>query len=37
MAGVRNAEHVYFYAVVAADERTRTEYLQRAYELGRDF
>jgi NAD(P)H dehydrogenase (quinone) len=37
MAGVKEAEHVYFYAVVAADEGTRKEYLQRAYELGRDF
>jgi NAD(P)H dehydrogenase (quinone) len=37
MAGVRKAEHVFFYAVNAADEETRREYLQTAYRLGKDF
>ena len=37
MAGVREAEHVYFYAVGAVDQTTRLEYLEHAYRLGRDF
>jgi Flavodoxin-like fold len=37
MAGVKEARHVYLYAVVAADAATRKRYLQTAYELGRDF
>lgn len=37
MAGVKQAEHVYLYAVVAAEEATRAEYLDRAYRLARDF
>jgi NAD(P)H dehydrogenase (quinone) len=37
MAGVQEAEHVFFYAVHAADEETRKEYLETAYRLGREF
>lgn len=37
MAGVKQAEHVYLYAVVAADDAKRSEYLDQAYRLGRDF
>lgn len=37
MAGVKRADHVYFYAVVAAGEEGRRAYLQEAYRLGRDF
>lgn len=37
MAGVKSAEHVYLYAVVAADDARRGQYLDRAYRLGRDF
>jgi hypothetical protein len=37
MAGVKQAEHVYLYAVVAADNAKRSEYLNQAYRLGRDF
>lgn len=37
MAGVKQAEHVYLYAVVAADDAKRREYLDRAYRLGRNF
>lgn len=37
MAGVREARHAYFHAVVAADDATRRAYLDAAYRLGRDF
>lgn len=37
MAGVERAEHVYLYAVVAADDEKRRHYLDHAYRLGRDF
>jgi NAD(P)H dehydrogenase (quinone) len=37
MAGVQEAEHVYFYAVLAVDDETRREYLQQAYRLGKEF
>lgn len=37
MAGVKEAEHVCFYAVLAVDDATRHEYLERAYTLGREF
>ena len=37
MAGVQRAEHLYLYAVVAADAATRREYLRLSYEAGRDF
>jgi NAD(P)H dehydrogenase (quinone) len=37
MAGVKEAHHVYFYAVVAAGDEARREYLQEAYRLGREF
>lgn len=37
MAGVKQARHVYFYAVVAADDAKRREYLEEAYRLGRGF
>ncbi len=35
--GVKEVEHVYFYAVSAVDDATRRDYLERAYRLGRDF
>lgn len=35
--GVQSVEHVYFYAVNGADEATRRGYLERAYDLGRNF
>jgi NAD(P)H dehydrogenase (quinone) len=35
--GVKQVEHVYFYAVYGADEATRAAYLERAYQLGRGF
>jgi hypothetical protein len=37
MAGVKQAEHVHFYAVLAADDEGRRAYLDQAYRLGRDF
>ncbi len=37
MAGVKEARHVYFYAVVAASDEQRRAYLDEAYRLGRDF
>ncbi len=37
MAGVKEAEHVYLYAVSAVDQATRLGYLDLAYRLGRDF
>jgi NAD(P)H dehydrogenase (quinone) len=37
MAGVKQAEHKYFYAVVAADDEQRRAYLDEAYRLARDF
>ena len=37
MAGVNEAQHKYFYAVVAADDEKRRAYLEEAYRLGRDF
>ncbi|MFN7925559.1 MAG: NAD(P)H-dependent oxidoreductase [Bryobacteraceae bacterium] len=35
--GVKSVEHVYFYAVHGADEKTIGQYLDRAYRLGREF
>ena len=35
--GVKNVEHVYFYAVSAVDETARRGYLERAYTLGKEF
>ncbi len=35
--GVKNVEHVYFYAMSAADEKTRRSYLERAHILGKEF
>ncbi len=37
MAGVKKTQHVYFYAVLAADEAKRRAYLDEAYRLARDF
>lgn len=37
MAGVKEAHHVCFHAVVAVDDATRKAYLERAYALGREF
>jgi NAD(P)H dehydrogenase (quinone) len=37
MAGVQETSHIYFYAAVAADEATRTRYLNQAYTLGKEF
>jgi NAD(P)H dehydrogenase (quinone) len=35
--GIETVEHVYFYAVAAADDDTRRGYLQLAYRLGHEF
>ncbi len=35
--GVRKVEHVYFYGVPVVDDDTRRGYLERAYNLGRQF
>jgi len=35
--GIRMVEHVYFYAVNMADEKTLQSYLERAYLLGKEF
>jgi NAD(P)H dehydrogenase (quinone) len=35
--GIRNVEHIYFYAVGAVDAATRQNYLQQAYWLGKEF
>jgi NAD(P)H dehydrogenase (quinone) len=35
--GIKNVEHVYFYAVSAVDAATRQNYLQQAYCLGKEF
>ena len=35
--GIEQVEHVFFYAVMAADDETRREYLQQAYRLGHEF
>jgi NAD(P)H dehydrogenase (quinone) len=35
--GVKKVEHVYFYRVAATDNETRQGYLERAYELGKNF
>lgn len=37
MAGVQQAEHVYFYAVQAVGDGIRREYLDTAYRLAKDF
>jgi NAD(P)H dehydrogenase (quinone) len=35
--GIRQVDHVYFWAVAAVDDATRKEYLAEAYLLGREF
>ena len=35
--GIQNVEHVYFYSVISVGEETRKGYLQRAYQLGKEF
>jgi NAD(P)H dehydrogenase (quinone) len=35
--GIKQVQHEYFYAVHGADDATRRGYLERAYQLGRDF
>jgi NAD(P)H dehydrogenase (quinone) len=35
--GIEKVEHVYFYGVPVADDDTRRGYLERAYDLGREF
>ena len=35
--GIKRVEHVYFYNVTTADDTTRKQYLERAYELGKEF
>jgi NAD(P)H dehydrogenase (quinone) len=35
--GVKKDEHVYFYRVSVTDDETRRGYLERAYQLGKDF
>ncbi len=35
--GIQNVEHVYFYALQGANDATRKAYLERSYQLGRNF
>jgi NAD(P)H dehydrogenase (quinone) len=35
--GIKAVEHEYFHAVNMADEKTRKAYLERAYQLGKEF
>jgi hypothetical protein len=35
--GVKKVEHVYFYRVPVTDDATRRGYLDRAYQLGKEF
>ena len=35
--GVKKVEHVYFYRAAIVDKDTLQGYLERAYELGKDF
>ena len=35
--GVKNVEHVYFYGVPVAEKAIRQGYLERAYQLGKEF
>ncbi len=35
--GIKKVDHVYFYAVNMADEKTLQGYLERAYQLGKEF
>ena len=35
--GVNKVEHVYFYRAAVADKETLQGYLERAYQLGKDF
>ena len=35
--GIKNVEHIYFYAVGAVDAATRQTYLQQAYCVGKEF
>jgi putative NADPH-quinone reductase len=35
--GIRTVDHVYFYAVNMADEKTLQGYLERAHLLGKEF
>jgi hypothetical protein len=37
MAGVKEADHAYFYAVLAAGDEGRRVYLDHAYRLGKEF
>jgi NAD(P)H dehydrogenase (quinone) len=37
MAGVKQTEHKYFYAVLAVDDEQRRAYLDEAYRLAKDF
>lgn len=35
--GIKQVEHIFFYAVHGASDATRRGYLERAYALGRKF
>jgi hypothetical protein len=35
--GVKKVEHIYFYRVPTADDETKRSYLERAYNLGKEF
>ncbi len=35
--GVKHVEHVYFYTVPTVDAETRRSYLERSYQLGKEF
>jgi NAD(P)H dehydrogenase (quinone) len=35
--GIKTVQHEYFHAVNMATEKTRNDYLERAYQLGKEF
>jgi NAD(P)H dehydrogenase (quinone) len=35
--GIKKVEHIYFYGVPIADDKTRQGYLERAYQLGKEY
>jgi NAD(P)H dehydrogenase (quinone) len=35
--GIKKVEHIYFYGVPVADDETRRRYLERAYNLGKEY
>jgi NAD(P)H dehydrogenase (quinone) len=35
--GIHDVQHVYFYAVFAVDDAARKQYLENAFQLGKEF